>query len=581
MNIKILEYIHLYNPMKNQKVATILHRIADYLEMDGTDFRTKAYRRAAHTVEYLSTDIEEIRAQRRLQELPGIGKHIAIKIEEILDTGSLQYYEELKQEFPLDYEALLSVEGLGPKTIKQLYQELGVKTLDDLEREAKRHHIHRLKGLGVKTEQKILQNLEFARKNTGRRLLGQVLPMAREMKHEIERLQMVEQVEIAGSIRRRKETVGDVDILTITNQPQKVMESFTSMERVEEVIAKGPSKSTVRLVDGMEVDLRVFQEEVFGSAMVYFTGSKEMNIELRKIAIQKGLKLNEYGVFRGEDQLAGQTEEDVFRALGLDYIEPELRENRGEVEAAQTGKLPHLMEKQDIRGDLHTHTTWSDGKSEIRELTTSAIERGYEYIAITDHSGNLPVANAMDEEQIQGQMKEIDILNQEIDGIIILKGIEVNINSLGKLDLPDSILEEMDLVVAAVHAGQRPDPESLTNRILEAMENEYVDIIAHPTGRKIQERLAHDLNMERVFQMANDTGTFLEINSQPNRLDLKDNHVKKALDYSCHMAVNTDAHRFDQLGYMELGVATARRGWAQKKDIVNTLPLKKLLKVLK
>jgi DNA polymerase (family X) len=567
--------------MKNQKVATILHRIADYLEMDGTDFRTKAYRRAAHTVESLSTDIEGIRAQGKLQELPGIGTHIAIKIEEILDTGSLQYYEELKQKFPLDYEALLSVEGIGPKTIKQLYQELGVKNLDDLEREAKRHHIHRLKGLGMKTEQKILQNLEFSRKNTGRRLLGQVLPMAREMKHEIEKLPMVEQVEIAGSIRRRKETVGDVDILTITNQPQKVMEFFTKMERVDEVIAKGPSKSTVRLVDGMEVDLRVFQEEVFGSAMVYFTGSKEMNIELRKIAIQKGLKLNEYGVFRDEEQMAGHTEEDVFRVLGLDYIEPELRENMGELEAARTGKLPQLIEKENILGDLHMHTTWSDGKSEIRELATSARERGYEYIAITDHSGSLPVSSAMDKEQIQGQMKEIDSLNQEINGITILKGIEVNITSLGKLDIPYSILEEMDLVVAAVHAGQRSYPDNLTDMVLGAMENEYVDIIAHPTGRKIQERLDHDLNLERVFQMANDTGTFLEVNSQPDRLDLRDIHVKKALEYSCQLAVNTDAHRHDQLGNMELGVATVRRGWAQKKDIVNTLPLKKLLKVLK
>jgi DNA polymerase (family X) len=567
--------------MKNQKVATILHRIADYLEMDGTDFRTKAYSRAAHTVESLSTDIEEIRAQGKLLELPGIGKHIAIKIEEILDTGSLQYYEELKKEFPLDYEALLSVEGLGPKTIKQLYKELGVKNLDDLEREAKRHHIHRLKGLGVKTEQKILQNLEFARKNTGRRLMGQVLPLAREIKHELEKLHIVDQVEIAGSIRRRKETVGDVDILTITNQPQKVMELFTSMERVEEVIAKGPSKSTVRLIDGMEVDLRVFQKEVFGSAMVYFTGSKEMNIELRKIAIQKGLKLNEYGVFRGDDQIAGQTENDVFEALGLGYIEPELRENRGEVEAAQTGNLPHLVEKHDILGDLHIHTTWSDGKSEIKDMATSARERGYEYIAITDHSGSLSIASAMDEEQIQGQVEEINSINQEIDGIMILKGIEVNITSLGKPDIPDSILEEMDLVVAAVHSGQRPDPESFIDRISGAMENEYVNIIAHPTGRKIQEKLAHDLNMEKVFQTANDTGTILEVNSQPNRLDLRDIHVKKALDYSCHLAVNTDSHRLHQLGFMELGVATARRGWAEKKDIVNTLPIKKLLKVLK
>ena len=567
--------------MNNQKVATILHRIADYLEMDGTDFRTKAYQKAAHTVESLSTDIGEIRSQGRLQELPGIGKHIALKIEEILDTGSLQYYEELKKEFPLDYEALLSVEGLGPKTIKLLYQELGVKNLDDLEREAKRHHIHRLKGLGLKTEQKILQNLELARKSTGRRLLGQVLPMAREIKYTIEKLKLVEQAEIAGSIRRRKETVGDVDILTITNQPLKVMEFFTSMENVQEVIAKGRSKSTVRLVDGMEVDLRVFQENVFGSAMVYFTGSKEMNIALRKIAIEKSLKLNEYGVFKGEEQLAGKTEEEVFNILGLDYIEPELRENRGEVEAALTGNLPHLVEKQDIIGDLHMHTTWSDGKSEIREMATTARENGYEYIAITDHFGNLPVTSTMKLEQIQSQMEMIDSLNQEIENLTILKGVEVNINSLDKAELPDSILKEMDIVVAAVHAGQKPDPERLTKRLLRAMENEYVNIIAHPTGRRIQRRPAYDLKLERLFQKANETGTFLEVNSQPDRLDLRDIHVKKAIEYDCLLSVNTDAHHLDQLGYMELGVATARRGWAEKKDIINTLSLKKLLKLKK
>ena len=567
--------------MDNQKVATILHHIADYLEMDGTDFRTKAYRRAAHTVESLSTDVGEIRSQGRLQELPGIGKHIALKIEEILDTGSLQYYEDLKKKFPLDYEALLSVEGLGPKTIKQLFQELGVKNLDDLEREAKKHHIHRLKGLGLKTEQKILQNLELARKSTGRRLLGHVLPRAKEIKSTIKNLQLVEQVEIAGSIRRMKETVGDIDILTITSHPQKVMEFFINMENVEEVIAKGRSKSTVRLIDGMEVDLRVFQEDVFGSAMVYFTGSKEMNIAIRKIAIDKGLKLNEYGVFQGNNQLAGQTEEEVFRALGLDYIEPELRENRGEVEAAQTGNLPHLVEKQDIIGDLHMHSTWSDGKSEIRELAISARKRGYEYIAITDHSGKLPETTTINKEQIRDQMKEIDILNQEIDDIIILKGIEVNINSLGKAELPNSVLEDMDIVVAAVHVGQRPDPESLTNRVLGAMENEYVDIIAHPTGRRIQTRRAYDLNLERIFQTANDTETFLEVNSQPDRLDLKDIHVKKALEYGCHLAVNSDSHHPEQMDYMELGVATARRGWAEKNDIVNSLSVKKLIKVLK
>jgi DNA polymerase (family X) len=565
--------------MQNHKVASILHRVADYLEMDGVDFRTKAYRRAAYTVETLSVDIADMQKQGKLEELPGIGKHMHGKIEEILDTGRLKYLENLKEEFPLDLDSLMSVEGLGPKKIKLLYHELGIKNLDDLEREAKRHHIRRLKGMGVKTEAKILHNLEFARKGIGRQLLGDVLPLASEIKQRIGALDVVDQAEIAGSIRRRKETVGDIDILTVTQHPDEVMDYFTQMDLVDDIIVRGHSKSTVRLYNGMDTDIRVFKEADFGSAMVYFTGSRELNIHLRKIAISKSMKLNEYGVFRGDERLAGRTESDVFRALGLDYIPPELRENTGEIEAAQQGKLPDLVDYKDIKGDLHIHTTWSDGKSSILEMANSASEMGYEYLAITDHT-HLPVARGLDEKRLAQQMNEIDKINQEMEDITILKGAEVNLDSYGNLDISGDVLDGLDMVVAAVHYDLRHDPEKINERILMALENEHVDILAHPTGRKLKERQPYKLDIEQLFQKASETGTILEVNSQPKRLDLKDIHVKMAVQYGCQLAVSTDSHHDSGLNFMELGVATARRGWAEKKDIINALPLKKLLKIL-
>ncbi|MBI4813454.1 MAG: DNA polymerase/3'-5' exonuclease PolX, partial [Methanobacterium sp.] len=530
--------------------------------MDGADFRTKAYRRAAHTVENLSVDIASIGKQGKLEELPGIGKHIHDKIEEILDTGRLEYLENLKDEFPLDLDSLMSVEGLGPKKIKLLYKELGINNLDDLEREAKRHHIRKLKGMGAKTEAKILQNLEFARKGTGRQLLGDVLLLACELKQRLGDLDVVDHVEIAGSIRRRKETVGDIDVLTVTRHPDEVMDFFTQMDLVDEVIVRGHSKSTVRLYNGMDADIRVFKEADFGSAMVYFTGSRELNISLRKIAISHNMKLNEYGVFQKDERLAGKTESEVFRVLGLDYIPPELRENTGEIEAAQQGKLPDLVNYNDIKGDLHIHTTWSDGKASILEMANKASQLGYEYLAITDHT-HLPVARGLDEKRLTQQMNEINKINSEIEGITVLKGAEVNLDSYGNLDISGDILNEMDLVVAAVHYDLRQDPEKMSERILMALENEHVNILAHPTGRKLKERQPYKLDIEQLFQKASETGTILEVNSQPKRLDLKDIHVKMAVEYGCHLAVSTDSHHTSDLNYMELGVATARRGWAE------------------
>ncbi|HSQ02147.1 MAG TPA: DNA polymerase/3'-5' exonuclease PolX [Methanobacterium sp.] len=565
----------------NQLVASILNQVADLMEINEVDFRTKAYRRAAHTVETLSEDIEDIKNEGRLQELPGIGAKIAKKIDEIVDTGSLEYLENLKKEFPVDYDALMAVEGLGPKGIRQLYRELGVKNLDDLEKNAKRHRIRRLKGMGEITERKILINLEFARKSTGRNLLGHILPVAEEIKNYLKKLDHVDRVEIAGSIRRRKETVGDIDILVTTTKPLDVMDFFTRMELVEDVVVSGPTKSTVRLKEnGIDVDLRTFKDDSFGSALMYFTGSKETNVELRRIAIAQGYKLSEYGVFMGNELLAGRTEEEIFQFLGMSYIEPELRENTGEIEAAINGELPELVEYDEIIGDLQMHTEWSDGTANIPDMVTQAKKMGYEYIAITDHSGSLRVANGMDEKTIKRQMDEIDNLNSEMDDFRILKGVETNIDPYGLLDVPDKLLDGMDLVIAGIHSGFKQDRKELTRRILSAMENEMVNIITHPTGRKIQEREAYELELEKLYQASLDTGTILEVNGQMNRLDLNDMNVKMAVEHGCKLAINSDAHSITDLNNMELGIATARRGWAKKEDIINTLPLKKLLKLL-
>ena len=568
--------------MKNQLVATILNQVADLMEIDEVDFRTKAYRRAAHTVETLSEDIEDIKKEERLQELPGIGEKIAGKITEIVETGSLEYLDNLKKQFPVDYDALMAVEGLGPRSIKQLYNELGVKNLDDLEKNAKRHKIRRLKGMGEITERKILINLNFARKSTGRKLLGHILPVAQKIKEDLENYKPVLRVEIAGSIRRRKETVGDIDILVTTKSPLEVSAYFSTMDLVDDVVVSGPTKSTVRLKEsGIDVDLRVFADESFGSALMYFTGSKETNVELRRIAIAKGLKLSEYGVFKGDKILVGRTENDVFQSLGMKYIEPELRENTGEIEAAIADKLPKLIKNNEILGDLQMHTEWSDGTAKISDMALEAQEIGYEYIAITDHTGSLRIANGMDENTILKQTDEIENLNNKMDGFTILKGIETNIDSYGFLDVPDKILDEMDLVIAGIHSGFKQDKGEITRRIISAMENDYVNIIAHPTGRKIQERKAYELELDKIFESSVDNGTFLEVNGQINRLDLSDTNVKIALEKGCKLVINTDAHSIMDLRNIKLGVATARRGWAKKEDIINTMPLKMLMKELK
>lgn len=557
--------------MNNMEIAHILDEIADLLEIQGIPYKPLAYRRAAETVKSLSEPIEDLN-HRQILDLPGIGKNIAKKIDELNKTGKLTYLEDLKKECPIDFESLLAVEGIGPKTVKLLYQSLNIRNLEELEDMARHHRIRKIKGMSDKKEAKILENIKYAKKTT-RKLLGHMLPLADEIKNNLKNLDSVIAVEVAGSIRRRKETIGDIDILVITDSPQEVMEYFISMDNVDRVLAKGPTKSTVRLKENVSCDLREVPAKIFGSALLYFTGSTEVNVELRRIAIKNGWKLSEYGLFKDDQLIAGKTEEEIFHKLGMEFMEPEIRETREDVQAALKGKLPDLIGYQDLKGDLHMHTNYSDGINNLNEMVKTAKELDYQYLAITDHTGSLGL---MDEKHIKVQMKEIDNLNEKTEDLTILKGLEVNINSTGKLDVPDNVLKDLDVVIASIHSGFRQSKEQLTHRIISAMENENVDIIGHLTGRKIHKRGEYGLDLDKIFQTSVETNTYLEVNSQPARLDLKDVYIKKALEIGCKLVINTDAHSKKHLNNIKLGIATARRGWAEKDDIINTCSLKKL-----
>ncbi|OYT62257.1 DNA polymerase III [Thermoplasmatales archaeon ex4484_30] len=565
--------------MKNREIAKIFYEIADMLEMQDVQFKPRAYRKAAQNIESLSEDIEEIYKRGELEKIPGVGKSIAEKVKEFIEKGSVAYYEKLKKEIPVNLEELSSVEGLGPKMIKLLYKELGIKNLNDLEKAAKEGKIRHLKGMGERTEQKILENIEFARKKGGRILLGFALPEAMKLIKFLEKY--AGKISLAGSLRRRKETIGDMDILAVSLNPEKLMDEFTSMNEVDKILAKGETKSSVRLKSGIQVDLRIVDKESFGSALQYFTGSKEHNIEVRKIAVRNGYKLNEYGLFdkKSNKKIAGETEEGVYKALGMQYIPPELRENRGEVEAALNGALPALVERKDVRGDLQMHTKWSDGANTIEEMVKEGIKLGHSFIAITDHVGTLKIAGGMGEEEIRKQMKEIESLNEKYDDFHIFHGVEVNILKDGNLDMSRKVLKDVDVVIASIHSAFRQPMEEMTKRLLKALENDVVDILAHPTARIIYKREAIKFDVEKVFDAARENDVILEINAQPDRLDLNDILAKKAIEMGVKLSIGTDAHNKETLRYIELGVAVARRAWAEKKDIVNTYSIDKLEKI--
>ncbi|MEW6748349.1 MAG: DNA polymerase/3'-5' exonuclease PolX [Candidatus Micrarchaeota archaeon] len=567
--------------MRNADIAKVLYAVAQLLEMQEVRFKPRAYEKAARTVETLSEEVSGLYARdgvKGLEELPGIGKHIALKIEELIKTGRLEYYERLKKEFPLKIEELMAVQGLGPKRIKLLYDKLGIKDLKGLENAAKAGKISKVKGLGKAVEKSMLKGVALARKGEARFLLGSVEPLAEEIKSRIAEMKSVRKVEIAGSYRRRKETVGDLDFLIISSRPEEVMRLVAGMPEVKDMLAHGKTRSAVTLDNGMHVDFRVLEEREFGSALQYFSGSKEHNVVLRRLANKKGLTLSEYGLFtiKGKKLVAGKSEEEIYGRLGLQHIEPELRENTGEIEAAAKRKLPHLVELKDVRGDLQTQTAWSDGNGSVEEMAKAASDMGYCFVAITDHGGSaLPVANALNEKRLAEQGKEIERLNEK-HGIRIFKGTEVDITKDGKLALSRKTLEGLDFVLAAVHSGFNSPENEMTKRICDAIEGYPIHALAHPTGRVINQREPYKLDMEKLFDVCKSTGTFLEIDGFPTRLDLKDAHIKAAKEAGCRFTVSTDAHDRSHLRYMRYAVDQARRGWLEARDILNTYPVDRI-----
>jgi DNA polymerase (family X) len=571
--------------MKNQEIAKIFYKIAYFLEMEGVQFKPFAYEKAALTLEGLEKDVEEIYKKEGfegLRKIPGVGESIAKKIEEYLKTGKIQYYEDYKKKYPINLDELRGIEGLGPKRLKVLYEKLGIKNLEDLEEAIKAHKIATLSGFGKKSEENLLEAIEFAKKSKGRFLLGDILPIVKEIYEKLKNLKEVERIDLAGSIRRMKETIGDVDFLVISKNPKKIMDFFVSLPGVVKVLGKGNTKSSVRMKEGFDMDIRVLPRRSFGAALQYFTGSKEHNIALRKIAIEKGLKLSEYGLFKGSKMIAGETEEEIYQKLGMDWIPPELREDRGEIEAALNHKLPKIIDYKDIKGDLHVHSKWDGGRNSIEEIAEYALKMGYEYVGISDHTKFLKIEHGLDEKQLRERNKEIDKLNQKFKGKIkILKGCEANILPDGKIDISDDCLRELDFVIAGVHSKFKMSKEEMTERIIKAMKNPNVDILAHPTGRLIQKREGYEVDLDRILRVAKETGTILEIDSYPDRLDLNDVNIKKTKEMGVKMVIDTDAHQLDQMRFIELGIAQARRGWAEEEDIINCWTLEKLLKFLK
>ena len=561
-----------------------MREIAILLDMEGVQFKPRAYEKAAYAVEAVEQPLSELYRKegiKAIEAIPGVGKAIAEKIIALIQTGRLPYYQELKQKVPVDLANLTAIEGLGPKMIKALYDHLGIKTVEELEKAAQEGKIRHLPHFGEKSEQKILKGIAFLKKSSGRFTLGVALPLVLEIEGRLEKIKGVKHVAIAGSIRRRKETIGDGDILVVSSQPDLVMDVLVKMPEVVHIHGKGHTKSSVKLNNGMDVDVRVVEEKSFGAALNYFTGSKDHNIVLRRIAQEKNLKLNEYGVYRGEKVLAGVTEEEVYEVLGLPYIPPELRENSGEIEAAIAGKLPDLIDYDDLKGDLQTQTNWTDGANSIEEMVQEAKRLGLEYIAITDHTKSLAMTGGSDEKKLQQQMAVIDELNKKLRGITILKGAEVNINKDGTLDIADDTLAKLDVVGVAVHSHFNLSREEMTRRVIRAMENPHADILFHPTGRLIQKREPYDIDIDEVIKTAKRTGTVLEIDGYPDRLDLKDEHVRKAVEAGVKLVIDTDAHNVNHLSFLHYGIATARRGWAKKSDILNTKSLKEFIKSLK
>jgi len=570
-------------PVHNADVAAVFEEIADLLEIEGSNpFRIRAYRNAARTLRDLPREVGAMLDEGEdLTELPGIGEDLAGKIKEVVETGTAAMLEQYRKKVPKTLTELLRIPGIGPKRVRALYHDLGIRTLDQLQKAAQDGLVKSLHGFGDKTERYILNQLKERAGEEKRFQLAVAAPYAEAVIAYLEESPGVKQVVAAGSYRRAKETIGDLDILVTAASGSPVMDRFVSYPEVEEILAHGPTKASVRLACKLQVDVRVVPEHSYGAALQYFTGSKAHSVMLRQLAQQRGLKLNEYGLFKGDRSVAGATEESVYAAVGLPWIPPELRENRGEFEAARAGRLPALVELVDLRGDLHAHTKATDGRNSIREMAEAARARGLEYLAITDHSRRLTMAKGLDPKRLFEQLEEIDRLNATLSGISLLKGIEVDILEDGALDLPDEDLRRLDLVVGAVHSHFRLSRQKQTERILRAMDHPYFTILAHPSGRLIDERAPYDVDMARIIRHARERGCFLEVNAHPVRLDLTDTDCLIAKEEGVTLSINSDAHSILDFENLRYGIGQARRGWLEKNDVLNARPLHSLRPLLK
>ncbi|MFO7875411.1 MAG: DNA polymerase/3'-5' exonuclease PolX [Desulfovermiculus sp.] len=570
-------------PAHNSDVASMFEELADILEIEGANpFRVRAYRNGARAVGGLSQSLRDlVHRDEDLTQYPGIGQELATKIKEIVETGSLSALEEARQRVSPDLVSLMHIQGLGPKRVKALHDKLGVNSLADLQQAAAEGKVAELSGFGAKTQKSILEEIERFQGVEKRYKLAVVEDVAATLSRHLEQQKGVQKVQVAGSFRRRKETVGDLDILVTGSRSDEVMQALVNYEDVRQVLAHGQTKSSVIMKNGLQIDLRFVEQDSFGAALHYFTGSKAHNIAVRRLALDRELKINEYGVFQGEQKVAGKSEEDVYASVGLPYIVPELREDRGELEVAAKGRLPELIQKKDLYGDLHVHTKASDGRNTLQELVQAARDMGYEYLGITDHTRNLSMVGGLDEHRLMEQMEEIDSVNTDHSGITLLKGAEVDILKDGSLDLPDWVLQKLDFCVCSVHTAFNLSRQKQTKRILRAMDNPNCTILGHPSGRLIGSREAYDVDMEQVLQGAGERGCILELNSQPDRLDLDDVYCKAAKELGMKIAISSDAHQLGNLGLMRFGVDQARRGWLEAEDVVNTRSLQELKKFFK
>ncbi|MEW6096062.1 MAG: DNA polymerase/3'-5' exonuclease PolX [bacterium] len=561
--------------IKNIQIANIFNRMADMLEFKGEiPFKINAYRKAARVIQDMTEDIEILAKKGKLQDIPGVGTGIAKKIDEYIKTGKITKYEEIKADVPDRLIDLLGIQGLGAKTLSLAYKELGVKNLLDLQRVIENGFLAKLPQMGDKKIENIKRGIKLFQASKDRILLGFAFPEVWKLVEELQKLPEVSKISPAGSLRRLKETIGDIDILVTGKNGRKIIDYFVHLPQVKEILASGETKGSIITEDGIQVDLRVVEEDSFGAALQYFTGSKAHNIKLRELAKKKGLKINEYGVFKGEEKIGGKNEEEVYQALNLPWIPPEIREDLGEIEEAINHNIPELVQLEDIQGDLHIHTNYSDGSSSIEDIALQAKSMGYKYIAICDHSQSVKYAGGLTEDELLRQIEEIAELNERLDGIRILAGNEVDIKHDGTLDYPDRILAKLDIVIAAIHMGFK---QNVTERMCKAMEHPLVDIVAHPTGRLISTREGYEIELDKILEKASQTNTALEINSYYERLDLNDINCRRAKELGCKFVINTDAHHLQQLWMVKLGVGVARRAWLNKNFILNTHPLHNLL----